>query len=140
MKQRSVRLLLLAALAGLSRLAYAQDVAHPDTASKLRAAVDLYYQSKPATVRPTRAELAFGPQPTCQKPRYPRATTLYELEGTAILSFQVDAQGRPRNANIDRSSGWAILDEAAVEALAQCRYEPGDGEAWQKLSFKFSLP
>jgi len=139
MHHLSTRLLCFASLVWLSSPTSAHDAAHPDTAKRVREAVELFYQSKPATARPTPAELAFAPQSTCLKPRYPRAARLYELEGTVNLSFQVDAQGRPTNAYIDKGSGWAILDQAALEALADCKYDPGEGGAWEKRSFVFSF-
>lgn len=115
----------------------AYDAGSPDTTKKVSEAVERYYQSKPAWVRPTVAELAFAPLPTCVKPRFPRAALQDGLEGNVVISFQVDAKGRPTNASIDKSSGWAILDQAALEALSVCSYEPDESGAWQKRSYDF---
>jgi len=139
MKISSTQLFVLASIYFLSFSASAYDAAHPDTAKKLNEAVERFYESKPASARPRPAELAFAPQPTCSKPRYPRAARLYKLEGNVVLSFQVDAAGRPKSANIDRSTRWAILDQAAIEALSACVFDPDPEEAWQKRAYSFSL-
>jgi len=130
---------ILASISFLSFSASAHDAAAPDTAKKLHEAVERFYESKPASARPKPAELAFSPQPSCFKPRYPRAARLYKLEGNVVLSFQVDAAGRPKNANVGRSTGWAILDQAAIEALSECVFDPDPEEAWQKRAYSFSM-
>lgn len=58
------------------------------------------------------------------KPRYPRAGLRDEMQGTAVLSYDVEA-GKPTKAKLVRSSGWAVLDEAALEALALCEFDAG---------------
>ena len=139
MKNNFIKFISLIFCISYSSIVSANDAVNPDTLKKLREDVELFYQSKPAFARPSRAELAFSPQPTCLQPRYPRAGKFYELEGTALLSFQVDAEGKPKNAHIDKSSRWAILDEAALEALAVCRFDTDQADAWQRRTFVFSI-
>ena len=116
----------------------AQETVDPDTLLKVRARVELYYQTWPS-LRPTPASLASRPAPTCSTPRYPRAGRENELEGTTVLNFQINADGRATNARLGKSSGWAVLDEAALEALSVCEFKPQDPPKWMSLSYKFHL-
>ncbi|MGH8854937.1 MAG: energy transducer TonB [Telluria sp.] len=52
---------------------------------------------------------------------YPAEAMMYHLEGSTVLEFSLAADGAIVDIIVKRSSGWAMLDEAAVEALAGCR-------------------
>lgn len=126
----------LAALALSGALpVFAHDAAHPDTAARLKEAVEQYYQAKPS-MRPTPAWLAANPGPTCSKPRYPRAGLRDELKGTTALRFDINADGLPVNAQLVKSSGWAVLDEAAIEALSVCVF-PVAPATEQSVAYRF---
>jgi cyclohexadienyl dehydratase len=49
---------------------------------------------------------------------YPPIARRLALEGTAWLRFEIDRTGAPRAAEVSRSSGHAVLDRAALRALA----------------------
>jgi len=115
----------------------ARDAGHPDTMQKVRDGVERYYQANPA-LRDTPGWLAAHPPATCALPRYPRAFIRDELEGTTVLRYQIDARGQAHNAVIAKSSGWAVLDAAALEALALCTFAPGDIQAWHPVGYQFS--
>ena len=55
-------------------------------------------------------------------PEYPRLARLRRLQGVVILEVTVDRQGDVANVTVLRSAEG--LDEAAVEAVRQWRYEP----------------
>lgn len=55
-------------------------------------------------------------------PEYPRLARLRRIEGTVILEVTVDRQGEVSNVAVLRSPEG--LDEAAVDAVRQWRYEP----------------
>jgi len=119
--------------------ALAEDAGSPETMQKVRADVALYYQAHP-TWRTDAAWLVHNPAaPTCTKPRFPKAMIKDELEGTTFLKYQVDAQGKARNAVIARSSRWAVLDEAALEALSLCLFVAGDASEWHTVGYQFSM-
>ena len=42
-----------------------------------------------------------------------------------LLSVRVDAAGRPETVEIQVSSGFAALDDAAVAAVKRWEFEPG---------------
>ena len=64
---------------------------------------------------------------------------LWELGGTTVLSFQVNIEGQAVNAEVSRSSGWAILDESALNALSACVFSPEAVSVWQKKSYQFLI-
>lgn len=60
----------------------------------------------------------------CPAPPYPIAARAQRLEGAALLLVAVDDAGRPVRVTLRRSTGSAILDEAAVRAVWAWRFEP----------------
>jgi TonB family protein len=107
------------------------------TLKDVQDAVELYFQVKPS-LRPSAAWLAMNKPPTCSKPRYPRAGLREELEGTTVLNFKYGPDGRATEITLRRSSGWAVLDEAAFEALALCVFQPDSNEI-QSVAYRFRL-
>jgi protein TonB len=66
------------------------------------------------------------------------------MSGTVLLRLNIDAQGRVTAVAISRSSGHALLDRAAVDAVRQWRGRPAeqDGvpiETTALLPVKFEL-
>lgn len=56
---------------------------------------------------------------------YPRIAAQQRMEGTVILRVLVGADGVPQEIQIDKSSGHAVLDRAARDAVMKWRFEPG---------------
>jgi protein TonB len=54
-------------------------------------------------------------------PIYPSESRAAHEQGVVILRLTVNAEGRPTAVSIARSSGFARLDRAAVEAGWRCR-------------------
>ena len=50
--------------------------------------------------------------------RYPPVARARELEGTALLRFDIAADGMPRHVVVQASSGLVSLDRAAAAAVA----------------------
>ena len=67
------------------------------------------------------------------EPDYPPQCRRLGIEGSVRVKVLVGTDGRPRDVVIDRSSGDARLDEAAVVAVRKWRFEPArrDGKAVQ---------
>ena len=55
---------------------------------------------------------------------YPRASRRAGEAGRVLLRVFVDEEGRPREVRVHRSSGFARLDDAAIEALRKARFKP----------------
>lgn len=79
------------------------------------------------------------------KPAYPASERREGHEGSVILRMYVNEEGRVTQAEVEKSSGYPALDDAAVkEVLRSWRLQPGtkDGKPvamWYSISIKFSL-
>ena len=78
----------------------------------------------PAPVEPVRVGGAISAPRLAYRvePEYPSIAVNAQIEGTVILEATVDDAGKVRDARVLRSRG--VLDEAAVRAVGQWRYEP----------------
>lgn len=77
-------------------------------------------------------------------PTYPSASRRAGEEGTVRLKVLVDEKGRPRDVSIANSSGFARLDQAAMEAVRKWRFVAAtDGTnaitAWTQVAITFRL-
>lgn len=59
-----------------------------------------------------------------RKPKYPREAYLGGIEGRVLLRLHVTATGDVEQVDVVRSSGYALLDRAAVEAVSSWRGTP----------------
>ncbi|MGG7093729.1 energy transducer TonB [Shewanella indica] len=82
------------------------------------------------------AEPVFASPPT--PPSYPRLARKRGFEGTALVDIFFDHQGRTQNALLVSSSGYAILDEAALAAVRHWQFSiPSQASA---ARFKVRVP
>lgn len=58
------------------------------------------------------------------QPRYPKRALRMGIEGVVWLRALVSATGETRAVNIYRSSGYSLLDNAALDAVKQWRFHP----------------
>lgn len=58
------------------------------------------------------------------KPAYPRAARRRGEEGTVMLLVEVLSNGRVGRVDIEKSSGFELLDNAAVKAVRRWRFVP----------------
>jgi protein TonB len=80
----------------------------------------------------------------CEKPDYPSASRRMEEEGTVSLRFLVGVDGKVLQSEIEKSSGFKRLDEAARASLSKCRFQPAtvDGrpeQAWASMKYTWRL-
>jgi periplasmic protein TonB len=61
----------------------------------------------------------------CRKPVYPAASAREEEQGTVLLGFLIGKDGRVLQSQVQASSGFTRLDEAARAALSLCTFKPG---------------
>jgi protein TonB len=97
----------------------------------------------PATRAPVRTAAGVN-MAQCQKPEYPSASRRFEEEGTVTLRFLVDTDGKVIQAEIEKSSGYKRLDEAARAGLSKCQFKPAmtDGkaeQAWASIKYTWRL-
>lgn len=58
-------------------------------------------------------------------PSYPRISRRNGEQGTVIVRVFISTQGTPEKAEVRTSSGFARLDQAALEAVQRWRFVPG---------------
>ena len=80
----------------------------------------------------------------CTKPDYPSASRRMEEEGTVTLKFLIGVDGKVIQADIEKTSGFTRLDEAARNALSKCQFRPGtvDGkpeQSWASIKYTWRL-
>lgn len=78
------------------------------------------------------------------EPVYPAASRRAGEEGTVRLKVLVDERGRPQTVEIVKASGFARLDEAAVQAVRKWRFQAanngsGPVSAWTQVNVTFKL-
>lgn len=80
----------------------------------------------------------------CQRPEYPNVSRRLEEEGTVQLRILVGVDGGVVRAEVEKSSGYGRLDEAARAALSKCQFKPGtvDGkpeQSWASMKYIWRL-
>lgn len=75
----------------------------------------------PATTAKLISEVAYLQAPS---PRYPPESRRSREQGLVSLRVLIDEQGRARDVRVERSSGFARLDEAARQAVARALFKP----------------
>lgn len=74
-------------------------------------------------------------------PLYPAQAAVNKQEGSVILQFDIDKNGRPQNIQVLESIPQQIFDKSAVEALSQWQYKPRiqGGKAQKQTGLKVQL-
>ncbi len=80
----------------------------------------------------------------CEEPEYPSASRRNEEQGTVILRFLIDVDGRVIDSKIATTSGFSRLDRAARDTLSRCVFKPGtvDGkpeQSWANIRYTWHL-
>lgn len=78
----------------------------------------------PASTAPAAGASPLPIDGACPPPIFPKIAQLRGWSGTVHLSIDVSASGSVTGVRIDSSSGHAILDEAAKEAVRSWRFRP----------------
>ena len=58
------------------------------------------------------------------RPSYPLMARMRGYEGMVLLAVQVLTDGRAGEVRIKKSSGYALLDQSALNAVRAWRFEP----------------
>ncbi|HEX9157810.1 MAG TPA: energy transducer TonB, partial [Syntrophales bacterium] len=77
-------------------------------------------------------------------PVYPGAARQRGYEGDVLIAAEVRADGRIGAVRVKRSSGYASLDNSALEAVRAWRFEPARRmgavvDAWVEIPIRFKL-
>ncbi len=83
------------------------------------------------TTRPVPARVLPSYQyPANPHPQYPRLARRRGWQGTTVLTVEVSTTGRADTVTVERSSGYRVLDRAAVDTVRHWQFRPGRvGEA-----------
>lgn len=74
-------------------------------------------------------------------PDYPEQARRSGWEGTVVLSIQILPNGRPGDVSVYRSSGYEVLDDAAVDAVRQWRFIPArERSSGQSIACRTTMP
>jgi protein TonB len=78
------------------------------------------------------------------QPDYPRAAREDEEEGLVVLRVRISPEGVPSEVRLDRSSGFSLLDRAAIAAVRHWTFTAatsGDRriESWMRVPIRFRL-
>jgi len=77
----------------------------------------------------------------CPRADYPEAAKREGHEGTIMVEVLVDEEGRPKSSRVLQSSGFPLLDRAAVDNIQRrCRFHPAKrGERRVETSIKIPI-
>jgi len=81
---------------------------------------------------------------SCDKPQYPQLSRRRNETGKVALRFFIDETGMVVMREVERSSGYQLLDNAAAAGLSLCKFRPAtfDGKptgAWTRMEYVFRL-
>ena len=74
------------------------------------------------------------------KPKYPPAARRAGQQGTVTLSFTIGSSGEVISARIAKSSGYILLDNAALSAIRSWRFKPARNALGEAVSYSYTLP
>lgn len=60
----------------------------------------------------------------CAQPQWPAEARRYEIEGTTTIRFEIGSDGKVLRPVVAQGSGWNILDEAALQGIVRCVFQP----------------
>jgi protein TonB len=115
----------------------ASDVSAPATSDQAYpprrqpASTESFALSQPGLESQVSTQASAGSQPSSlpvaahqPAPIYPPELQRAGIEGTVTLRLKIAADGSVAEARIERSSGYAAMDQAALAAVRQWRFEP----------------
>jgi TonB family protein len=78
------------------------------------------------------------------QPNYPRIASERGYEGLVLLSAEINADGKVGSLKVKKSSGFAMLDRSALDAVKKWKFEPGKKmgrpiSMWVDVPVKFVL-
>jgi TonB family protein len=109
------------------------------------AAAQAQAQAQPQPQPPQQQRPQPLPGEDCAAPVYPPEAVQARMSGVSMMAFLVGSDGKVRETRLLKSSGYAILDQAAEAALKLCRFKPTTKNghtvaAWQPVQYAWSLP
>lgn len=81
---------------------------------------------------------------SCAKPVWPKQSLRDGNQGTVTLAFKISADGKAEQSKLLKSSGFPLLDEAALQGITKCRFKPATQAdtpvpAWMQMQYVWTL-
>lgn len=102
-------------------LAQAPETSHAITVVAAATPSPAHIDIEPAPVIVQENELSYVNVPSIHRPA---ASKRAGEHGVVVLMLHIDEQGRVRNVQVEQSSSFARLDEAAANAMRSARFQP----------------
>lgn len=90
---------------------------------RIATAVGLLFTAVNSWAQNSEAKFRLPTLIACNQHAWTDEARRYQLEGTTVMQYSVDDEGRPSSVRVVRSSGWKILDHMALRNLESCRFE-----------------
>lgn len=75
------------------------------------------------------------------QPPYPDTAQVNGEQGDVVLKLRVSENGRVRNVEVEKSSGFEDLDNAAIGGVLRWRYLPSARwSSWEHVTIAYRLP
>jgi TonB family protein len=82
---------------------------------------------------------AAGTEGSYPDPEYPSMAVRNHYQGTAVLDIMVNAEGEITSVKVHKTSGFTMLDEAAMNVVNKRWRFPAGGERWLQWACTFRL-
>lgn len=74
------------------------------------------------------------------RPEYPAQARRERQEGVVFVAVEIDSDGKPVDVALERTSGFPLLDAAALRGVRRWRFEPASsGTSHAEVPIRFSL-
>ena len=97
-------------------------------------------ESTESTKRPGEGELSIRPRLLSGGKNYPAAARSAGQQGTVVVHIDINANGRVASASVASSSGYPLLDNAAVNAVYSWSFSPATDPYGTPLPYSGNIP
>lgn len=103
-------------------------------------------ENKPSSqITHTGPQIDFKNSPKgCREPEYPATSRRLGEEGAAEVSLLIGTDGKVQQSRVDKTSGFARLDEATIRSFSKCKFIVGTNlgkaeAAWFSTRYRWIL-
>ncbi len=98
-----------------------------DTVKSITPTTESQHETVKTMPRPSQGTIRAKSKPGYfqnRPPEYPQLARQMHQEGLVMLSVEVDQKGMPVKVEVKQSSGYQLLDQAALKAVKRWRFQP----------------
>lgn len=98
----------------------------------------------PSPAPPVQRKPALVNFASCNKPIWPKQALREEQTGTVTLRFLIGVDGAVQDSQVVLTSGYPLLDFAALEGIERCRFKPATvngvpQSGWQRMQYVWTF-